>query len=237
MNRPVAVRSVVASLWSRPILALFAAVTTLMATACTAEVGVADSPPSPFASCLALTTPSAAASPAVIAADSTAAPHSVRASLTAEATPSSQPAGPGAGQASELPAVQLPCFTGGAQVALSSIPGPALVNIWASWCGPCRAELPIIQQLADRTAGRLTVLGVDSEDTRSAGASFATDHGVDLPTLFDQDGKVTKALGRITLPITLLIDSAGHQFIQAPPMTADTIDELVHVHTGVSVKR
>jgi cytochrome c biogenesis protein CcmG/thiol:disulfide interchange protein DsbE len=145
------------------------------------------------------------------------------------------PSAPAAAPADQLPDLRLPCFTGGQQVALRDLHGPALINIWASSCGPCRTELPVIQQMADRSAGRLTVLSVDTGDLREAGASFAADHGVSLPTLFDQDNRLLHALGRINLPITVFIDATGRQFVQPLPLTAASIDDLVRTHTGVAV--
>ncbi|MGX6603890.1 TlpA family protein disulfide reductase [Micromonosporaceae bacterium Da 78-11] len=136
--------------------------------------------------------------------------------------------------AGELPDLKLPCFTGGQEIALRDLHGPALINIWASSCGPCRTELPVIQQLADRTAGRLTVLTVDAGDTREAGASFATDKGVSLPTLFDQDHRLLNALGMINLPITVFVDAGGRRFVQVQPLTTASIDGLVAKHTGVT---
>jgi cytochrome c biogenesis protein CcmG, thiol:disulfide interchange protein DsbE len=148
---------------------------------------------------------------------------------------SAPPSAAAGAPAVELPDLRLPCFTGGRQVALRELRGPALINIWASFCGPCRTELPVIQRTADRAAGRLTVLSVDSGDSREAGASFATDHGVSLPTLFDQDTKLLTALGRINLPITVFVDASGRKFVQLLPLTADSIDDLVRTHTGVAV--
>jgi cytochrome c biogenesis protein CcmG/thiol:disulfide interchange protein DsbE len=145
------------------------------------------------------------------------------------------PSAPAAAPATGLPDLRLPCFTGGKEIALRDLHGPALINIWGSWCQPCRAELPVIQHLADRTGGRLTVLTVDTGDSREAGASFAGDKGVTLPTLYDQGNKLLTALKRINLPITLFIDADGHQFEQVVPLTAETVDDLVRTHTGVTV--
>jgi thiol-disulfide isomerase/thioredoxin len=145
------------------------------------------------------------------------------------------PSAPAAAPAAGLPDLRLPCFTGGRQVALQDVHGPALINIWASSCGPCRTELPVIQQMADRAAGRLTVLSVDSGDLRDAGASFAADQGVTLPTLFDQDNELLHALRRINLPVTVFVDATGRQFVQVLPLTAASIDDLVRTHTGVAV--
>jgi cytochrome c biogenesis protein CcmG/thiol:disulfide interchange protein DsbE len=135
----------------------------------------------------------------------------------------------------DLPDLRLPCFTGGKKVALTEIRGPAVINFWASWCGPCRAELPVIQALAARSAGKLTVLGVDTNDSRDAGASFAAAKQVTMPTLFDQDKSLFNALAGRALPMTVFVDAAGHRFVYVYPLTVQTLPQQVHTHTGVTV--
>jgi cytochrome c biogenesis protein CcmG, thiol:disulfide interchange protein DsbE len=135
----------------------------------------------------------------------------------------------------DLPDLRLPCFTGGKGVALTEIRGPAVINFWASWCGPCRAELPVIQALAARSAGKLTVLGVDTGDRRDAGASFAAATQVTMPTLFDQDQSLFNALAGRALPMTVFVDAAGRRSVYVLPLTEKTLPEQVRAHTGVTV--
>jgi thiol-disulfide isomerase/thioredoxin len=197
------------------------------AAACTADAGPAsegsrgDEQASPFAACDALTVaPSASATVAASAG------------VTGAASTGAGPAG-----AADLPDLQLPCFTGGRQIRLTELRGPAVINIWASWCDPCREELPAMQRLADATTGRLHVIGVDSYDSRDAAASFATDEKVTLPTLFDREMRLVAALGRPAVPVTVFIDAAGkrHVYDQVPPDDA-RLAALVGAHTGVTVK-
>lgn len=162
--------------------------------------------PSPFADCAALTAPPPSAAPASSSAAT-----------------------------SLLPDLSLPCFTGGQQVALNDLRGPAVINMWASWCGPCRDELPVVQKLADRADGRLHILGVDVGDSRAAAASFGQGHSVTMPTLYDRDRRLLTALGRANLPVTVFVDSAGRTNVHPLPMDARTLSELVRTHTGVTV--
>jgi cytochrome c biogenesis protein CcmG/thiol:disulfide interchange protein DsbE len=165
----------------------------------------------------------------VTTTDDTASPFADCAALSAS------PAGGGAA-APDLPDVSLPCFTGGGQVRLAGLRGPAVINLWGSWCGPCREELPIIQELADATAGRLRVIGVDTADSRDAGASFAADQGVTLPTLYDRDKKLLSALGRATLPVTVFVGADGRrQVYTGKALDKPTLGGLVRAHTGVTV--
>ncbi|MCY1142551.1 TlpA disulfide reductase family protein [Actinoplanes sp. Pm04-4] len=142
---------------------------------------------------------------------------------------------PPAAAATDLPDLQLPCFTGDDEVSLRSLRGPAVINIWASWCEPCRTELPVMQGLADKAEGRVTVLGVDSGDKRDKGADFATDKGVRMPTLFDEKGALLNNLGRINLPVTVFVDSSGKSYVHPLPLDARGLSEQLRKHTGVTV--
>ncbi|MEV6488435.1 TlpA disulfide reductase family protein [Actinoplanes sp. NPDC051633] len=181
----------------------------LLLAACSAPPPAAEPPPetvSPFDDCAAL-----AASPP------SAAPET-----------SSRGAG-------NLPELSLPCFTGGRPVALTDLRGPAVINMWASWCGPCREELPVVQRLAERAEGRLHVIGVDVGDSREAAASFGQARGVTFPTLYDRDRKLLAALGKVTLPVTVFVDTAGRGYVHPLPVDARKLSELVRTHTGVTV--
>ena len=186
-----------------------AALLVLAATACSSP-----EPPSPFAGCAALTSaPPSAAPPSAAPPAAASAPS---------------PAGP-------LPDLRLPCFTGESEIALRELRGPAVINLWASWCTPCREELPVMQRLADRAQGQLTVLSVDTGDSREAGGSFATDSGVTMPTLFDTEKKLLNALGQIRLPITVFVDAAGRSTVYPLPLDARSLSEQVRKTTGVTV--
>jgi cytochrome c biogenesis protein CcmG/thiol:disulfide interchange protein DsbE len=198
--------------WLAPALALLSIAVVSASSACSASTGSADDDtPAPFAGCGVLTAAPPSAAPA------SAAPASV------------------ASPATTLPDLRLPCFSGGEQIALRELRGPAVINMWASWCGPCRDELPVMQRLADRADGRLTVLGVDTGDSREAGASFAAAAGVTMPTLYDADKKLLNAVARISLPVTVFVDSAGRSYVHPLPLDAQSLATQVRTHTGVTV--
>jgi thiol-disulfide isomerase/thioredoxin len=144
---------------------------------------------------------------------------------------------PSAATPNTLPDLRLPCFTGKEQVSLRSLRGPAVINLWASWCEPCRRELPVVQRLADTAGDRLTVLGVDTGDGREAGASFAADQGVTFPTLFDPDRKLVNAVGGINLPVTVFLDATGKTYVNLLPLDAAKLTAMVEEHTGVVAAR
>jgi cytochrome c biogenesis protein CcmG/thiol:disulfide interchange protein DsbE len=188
---------------------------------------------SPFADCAGLSAPpsSAAPDPSVPPSSSAADPSAPPSSAV------SSSAVAGGTKRAGLPALTLPCFTGGQEVALGALPGPAVINMWASWCGPCRDELPVMQGLADRTAGRLHVLGVDVGDSREAAASFGAGRSVTMPTLYDRDRRLLAALGRANLPVTVFVDAGGRTFVHPLPVDRPELIELVRAHTGVTVAR
>ena len=186
----------------------------LLLAACTATEVTPDrdDQASPFADCASLTAPLTAAAPSSPAAPSSAV------------------------GVADLPDVSLPCFTGGAPVRTTDLRGPAVINLWGSWCAPCREELPLMQELADATAGRLRVIGVDTRDDRDAGASFAADHGVSMPTLYDRGQKLLGALGKINLPVTVFLDADGRSFVyNGAALDKPALGALVREHTGVTV--
>lgn len=86
---------------------------------------------------------------------------------------------------------------------------PVVVNVWASWCAPCRAEMPLLDRAAEEYAGRVTFIGVASKDSREAAGGFLEDIGVDYPSLFDASGDIRADLGLRGFPTTYLFDRDG----------------------------
>lgn len=86
---------------------------------------------------------------------------------------------------------------------------PALLNLWASWCGPCREEMPVLDVYA-REPGAVRVIGVNVQDTGSSAAALMTDLGIGYPSFTDTDGRVQQALaGPPVLPLTFLLQRDG----------------------------
>jgi len=135
-----------------------------------------------------------------------------------------------------LPRLTLSCLAGGAPVALDQVRGPAVINLWASWCQPCRQELPVLQGLADRAAGRLQVVGVVVSDRRAAATALAEELGVTFPALEDPDDLVRPQLGAAGVPATAFVDADGNlRHVHNLPLDEAELARLVEEHLEVTV--
>ena len=100
----------------------------------------------------------------------------------------------------------------GARVALSDFRGKTVVlNFWATWCPPCRAEMPELQEVwEERGEGRdLVVLAVDVAEDADRVAGFVENFGLTFPVALDADGSVADHYGVLGLPATFFIDAGG----------------------------
>jgi thiol-disulfide isomerase/thioredoxin len=121
-------------------------------------------------------------------------------------TPSAHPTLPSAPGA--LPTFDLGAF----RSLLTDLHGrPVVVNIWASWCGPCIVEAPHLAAIARQTKGRAQFVGVDIEDQLVPARAFIHRFGWIYPSVFDPPGAIRDGLGLIGQPNTVLYDAAGHQ--------------------------
>jgi len=137
------------------------------------------------------------------------------------------PDGDGSGD-TDLPAVLLPCLGGGADAALADIEGPAVINFWASWCGPCRKEMPAIQQFHEQHGDEVSVVGVDWVDTYPGAAiDLARQTGATYPSYADPCGALQETDLAITaLPVFVFVREDGST---GPPVARGGIDEVAEV--------
>lgn len=94
---------------------------------------------------------------------------------------------------------------------LSSFRGkPLLINVWASWCGPCRAEIGSLDRLARRYNGReFNIIGISTDDDPAAAASFVRQYKISFANFIDHKLLLENMLGADRLPLTLLVDADG----------------------------
>jgi peroxiredoxin len=105
----------------------------------------------------------------------------------------------------------LPSRDGGT-VRLSELRGQVvMINFWATWCGPCRQEMPLLQQLYGKYEPLgFTLLGVNVEPDSAPAQSWLKNVNVSFPILFDRDNKVSAQFGVEAMPSTVLIDREGN---------------------------
>jgi cytochrome c biogenesis protein CcmG/thiol:disulfide interchange protein DsbE len=121
-----------------------------------------------------------------------------------------QPAGPAATIGSAAPAFTLTDLDG-TTVSLADLRGhPVIVNFWASWCGPCIEEFPLLQQAASaHAADGLVVVGIVFSDRADAARAFMAKMGASWPTAMDPGGRVATEYGIYAPPDSCFIDRNG----------------------------
>jgi cytochrome c biogenesis protein CcmG/thiol:disulfide interchange protein DsbE len=113
-----------------------------------------------------------------------------------------------------IPGYHAPEFTLGTtigeRVDLSDYEGrPVVLNFWATWCPPCRAEIPHFQESSVKYNGRAVILGVDQGEPLPIVADFGSALGVTYPLLLDTDNDVSRQYAVSALPTTVFIDGEG----------------------------
>lgn len=87
---------------------------------------------------------------------------------------------------------------------------PLVINVWASWCGPCRSEMGSLERLARRYGGKhFNVIGISTDDDRLAAADFIRRSGITFENFLDSHLVLENMLGADTIPLTLLVDVNG----------------------------
>jgi cytochrome c biogenesis protein CcmG/thiol:disulfide interchange protein DsbE len=86
-----------------------------------------------------------------------------------------------------------------------------VVNVWASWCGPCQVEAPLLQLAHKAHGAAVAFIGVDSRDERRPAAAFLDRYGITYLNVADPSGTVAGWLGSRGLPTTVIFDGAGRR--------------------------
>lgn len=138
---------------------------------------------------------------------------------------------PGAAPAFELPRLDQPEAT----VSLQEYRGkPLVLNFWASWCGPCREEMPAFQAAATRLGDRVGFLGVNHQDSRSPALQLMKETGVEYASGYDPKGKVAPDYGVRGMPATIFISPEGVVLERRlGQLNAADLDRALKRHFGV----
>ena len=151
---------------------------------------------------------------------------------------------PGAGEPVDggLPELTLPCLGGGPDVALSSLRGPLVINLWQAFCEPCRKEMPALESFHQKYGDQVAVLGIDFNDVNPAGAlQLAEDTKATYPSIADPGGELmaeeTFAVVRRGLPAFVFVDESGAVVGQASGgvHSVAEVKDLVAEHFGITL--
>jgi thiol-disulfide isomerase/thioredoxin len=131
--------------------------------------------------------------------------------LTMASVPNSQALAPSCSGIMTNPAIKkgvlLPCLDGKSSFIYQGIKGPAMINVWGSWCDPCKEEIPLLVQVAKTK--KIQIIGIDVEEkNNAAGAKFVATHAMTWPQLADLKG-TTKGIFGMGVPVTRFIDANG----------------------------
>lgn len=112
---------------------------------------------------------------------------------------------------------------------LSDLRGmPVVLNFWATWCPPCRAELPELEAASNRFAGQVAIVGVNQAEAPAAVQTFATQLGLTFTIPLDKDAAVSQRYFVRSLPTTFFIDREGViRQLQVGPVTEATLTQLL----------
>lgn len=118
--------------------------------------------------------------------------------------------GPSLTGTAPAPAVAGPELLTGRRLTLAQFRGkPVFINVWASWCGPCRQEAPELKRFAQERAD-VVMIGLNMNDVRRNARAFSADAGWTYPSIFDPGGKVGVDLLKVSnLPATYYVDAKG----------------------------
>jgi thiol-disulfide isomerase/thioredoxin len=114
---------------------------------------------------------------------------------------------------------------------------PLIINVWASWCGPCRAEMGSLERLARRYNGKeFNIIGISIDDYRNAAQAFIQDSEITFANFLDSKLFLENMLGANTIPLTVLVDSHGRVLLKArgafewdSPEVVDEIGKVFHL--------
>jgi cytochrome c biogenesis protein CcmG/thiol:disulfide interchange protein DsbE len=126
-----------------------------------------------------------------------------------------------------------PTTPAGIRSVLAASDRPVVLNVWASWCAPCRSEAPLLRAAVDEYGDRVEFIGIDVRDSQDGARSFIAEFGLDgLTHLFDPTGAVPADLGGFGVPLTFFFSPGGdrqalHSGVIDERTLALQVDELL----------
>ncbi|HVP20809.1 MAG TPA: redoxin domain-containing protein [Anaerolineaceae bacterium] len=112
------------------------------------------------------------------------------------------------------------------EIKLSGLRGkPVLINFWATWCVPCKSEMPLLEQYYLKLKDKIAFYGIDQQETTNVIMPYLKENGITFPTLLDETGEVTRKYFIQGFPTTYFVDGDGIlRAIQIGPLTVAQIN-------------
>jgi thiol-disulfide isomerase/thioredoxin len=133
-----------------------------------------------------------------------------------------------------LPDVGIAPLAGGDTIQLSQIEGPAVINLWATWCAPCRAEIPDFESVHQARGDEVRFVGINIGEDGDRAATFLDDVGATYDQFLDAEGYVVTELQTTAMPVTLVLDADGRVSTRhLGPLDADGLNEAIDEALGI----
>jgi thiol-disulfide isomerase/thioredoxin len=134
-----------------------------------------------------------------------------------------------------LPDVELRCIGHPGTVRMSLLGRtPTVVNLWGSWCFPCRTEMPEFQKVHVALGAKVRFLGVDTKDFEKSARSAIQRTAISYASVFDPDERIKRAVGTRSLPTTILVGADGTiRDVHVGELTAAELRAAIATHLGV----
>jgi thiol-disulfide isomerase/thioredoxin len=131
--------------------------------------------------------------------------------------------------------IKMDCLDRTEGARLGGLRGPMVVNVWGSWCGPCKKEMPVLRAFHERAKDKVQLIGVDVEEANfDDGRTFVERNGITWPNLYDPDGRSREYFG-LGVPVTWFIAADGSVAYKHIGIIKD-LDEILTLtekHLGV----
>ena len=122
----------------------------------------------------------------------------------------------------------LNCLSGTEKISVESLRGPLIVNVWGSWCGPCKQEMPYFVDFHHQANGKVKLLGIAVEEAKAQDSKdFIISYGITWPNLYDAKG-ITRAIFGMGVPVTWFIDQQG-TVVYKHIGVVETTEELIEL--------
>jgi len=141
--------------------------------------------------------------------------------------------GSGGDEGETLPAIEITELTTGETARLDEIEGPAVVNLWATWCAPCRAEIPDFEEVHRVRGDEVRFVGINVGEDPERAVEFIDEVGATYDQFLDEIGEVSTELRATSMPVTVVINADGVVTTRhLGPLDQDGLNEAIEETLG-----